>query len=481
MQENATPQISLDSPQTKKYIPKKELWMYSVAALGQGMVYAIMSGFISDFYINVMNLPLLFVLLLMLLARIWDAVNDPMMGMIVDRVTTKWGKMKPYVIFTAVPILLLTFFMFYSPDGLTVTQKMIYAGFIYIGWGMIYTASDVPFWTMPNVMTANPAERATTISLVRTLNGIDSALPMLMFFVLGFVMPMVTDATGVEIDKKIYMTMAIVCSVLGMALFVNSYFHVKERVLIPNKPRSKDKSEPSTLKRIFTCKPLMIVIIMGILSSGRYMMQAAAVHVARYAFYIGPSLEGLTDAARTAAIKGSVSTVSLIFTVCSAIGMFGSMIFMPLLYKKFDYKKIVIVTCFAGFAASILTTVIGALSIYTTASYLVYVCIPFIVIQCIPLGALNITAYAMTGDSLDYLEWKTGYRDNALGSACQSFVNKFGNAIATALIVLMYILINLNPEQMLNSQVVQAATDLATNKRFAMFSLVSVIPGLSLV
>jgi len=161
--------------------------------------------------------------------------------------------------------------------------------------------------------------------------------------------------------------------------------------------------------------------------------------------------------------------------------MFGSMIFMPLLYKKFDYKKIVIVTCFAGFAASILTTVIGALSIYTTASYLVYVCIPFIVIQCIPLGALNITAYAMTGDSLDYLEWKTGYRDNALGSACQSFVNKFGNAIATALIVLMYILINLNPEQMLNSQVVQAATDLATNKRFAMFSLVSVIPGLSLV
>lgn len=466
--------------QKKRYIPKKELWMYSIAAMGQGMVYAIMSGFISDFYINVLQAPMIFVLLLMLLARIWDAINDPLMGMIVDRVTTKWGKMKPYVLFTALPILLLTFFMFYAPDGLSATKKMVYAAFIYVGWGMIYTISDVPFWSLPNMMTADPAERGNTISLGRTMNGVGSAVPMIMFFVFGFVMPKISSATGIEMDKKIYMAMAIVCSVVGMILFVNSYFHVKERILIPNKPR-KDKSEPSTLKRIFQCKPLMIVMLMGILSSGRYMMSAASVHVARYAFYIGPSLSGLTEAARAAAVKGSVSTVTLLFSVCSAVGMFGSMLFMPLFFKKFDYKKIVIATCIGGFIASILTSVIGALSIFTAAGYLVYVCIPFIIIQCIPLGSLNITAYAMTGDCLDYMELKTGYRDNALGSACQSFVNKFGNAIATSLIVLMYIFINLDPAQMLNSEAVAAATDLAASKRFAIFSLVSVIPGISMI
>ncbi len=110
-----------------------------------------------------------------------------------------------------------------------------------------------------------------------------------------------------------------------------------------------------------------------------------------------------------------------------------------------------------------------------------YVCIPFIIIQCIPLGALNITSYAMIGDSLDYLELKTGYRDNGLGSACQSFVNQFGNAIATTFIVLMYIIINIDPSQMLNSEAVKAATALAPMQRFAMFSLVSVVPGISLI
>lgn len=72
--------------------------MFAVGAGGQGMIYAMMSSYVSDYYVNVLQLPLLFVLLLMLLARVWDAINDPLMGMIVDRHTTKWGKMKPYIL-----------------------------------------------------------------------------------------------------------------------------------------------------------------------------------------------------------------------------------------------------------------------------------------------------------------------------------------------------------------------------------------------
>ncbi|HKL73315.1 MAG TPA: glycoside-pentoside-hexuronide (GPH):cation symporter [Clostridia bacterium] len=462
-----------------KYIPKKEFWIYAIGGLGQGMIYSMMSSYISDFYINVLQVPLLFVLLLMLIARFWDAIYDPFMGAIVDRYTTKWGKMKPYILFTAVPIAVLTYFMFFAPKGLSDTNKMIYAAVIYVLWGITYSISDVPFWSLPNAMTSNPSERATTISIGRTLNGVGAAVPMALFLLLGFVIPRVSSAQGIELDKIIYSLMAVVCSIVGIALFVNSYFHIKERVIVPDKKR--DKSQPSAFSRIIKCKPLMLVILMGILSSGRYMMQAAAVHVARYAFYIGPNLQNLSEVARSAAIKGSVSTVSTIFSICSAVGMFGAMLFMPFLYKRFNYKQIVLCTCIAGFFASIITSVVGALSIFTTASYLVYVCIPFIIIQCIPLGALNITSYAMIGDSLDYLELKTGFRDNALGSACQSFVNQFGNAIATTFIVLMYIIININPSQMLNAEIVKAATDLLPRQRFAMFSLVSIVPGISLL
>ena len=73
----------LDDP-NRKYVPKKEFITYSVSALGQGMIYAIMSSYISDFYLNVLRVTPIFVLLLMFLARIWDAINDPLMGMIMD-------------------------------------------------------------------------------------------------------------------------------------------------------------------------------------------------------------------------------------------------------------------------------------------------------------------------------------------------------------------------------------------------------------
>lgn len=456
-----------------KYIPKKERWAFSLGAMGQGMIYAMMSSYISDYYLNVLQLAPMFVLLLMLLARVWDAINDPLMGMIVDRRTTKRGKMKPYIIYASVPIGVLTVLMYLSPN-LEKGPLMVYSAIVYVAWGMIYTMADVPFWSLPNVMTPNAEERSSAFSFGRTLNGVGSAVPEVLFLVIGLVLPKILGASdGLQYNKTKYLVMAVFTVVIGIIFYSRSYFYVKERVVIPDvKPV---KGEPSRLSRIFKCKPLMLVILMGILSSGRYMVQAAAVHVARYAFYIGEPLEGMTDAQRVAAIEASVSTVKTIFQVCAIVGMFGAMLFMPVLMKRFDYKKIVIVTCFAGFAASIFTTLIGWFTMN------LYICIPFILISCIPLGVLNVITYAMIGDCLDYMELKTGFRDNALGSACQGFVNKLGNALATSGIVIMYMFIGLEPEKMLSSEVIIAATDLAVNQRFAMFSLVSIVPGVSLL
>jgi Na+/melibiose symporter-like transporter len=460
-------------PPVNRYIPKKEYWLYSFGALGQGMIYSTMSSYVSDFYTNVLQLPLLFVLLLMLFARIWDAVNDPMMGMIVDSKTTKWGKMKPYIIFTAIPIGVLTFLMFYYPD-ISRTNLMIYAAAVYVLWGMIYTVSDVPFWSLPNAMTPNPDERSSLISTSRTLNGIGSALPMLLFFMLGFVLPKVAaNANPIEMNKLKYICIAVVSLVIGIILFVNSYFHIKERVVIPAKKRVP--GEKSRIGRIFSCRPLMLVVISGVLSSGRYMIQAASLHVARYSFYIGPKLTSdMPIEMRLANIEKSIASVNTIFLICAAVGSFGAMLCMPIFTKRFNYKQIVIFTCIAGFAASIVTTLVGW---YVS----LYACIPFILISSIPIGVLNIASYAMIGDSLDYMEWKTGFRDTALGSACQSFVNKLDNALATTGIILMYMLIGLDPSKMLSSEVIVAATEIAVGQRFAMFSLVSIVPGVSML
>ena len=456
-----------------KYVSNNEKWAFSLGALGQGMIYAMMSSYISDYYLNVLQLAPMFVLLLMLLARIWDAINDPLMGMIIDRRTTKFGKMKPYILFASLPIAALTILMYLSPN-LSTGALMVYSAVVYVVWGMVYTMADVPFWGLPNVLTPNPEERSATISFSRIFNGIGSAVPEVLFLVIGLVLPNILGTSdGLQYNKTKYLIMAIFTVAIGTVLYSRTYFHIKERVVIPDvKPV---KGEPSRLSRIFRCKPLMLVVATGVLSSGRYMVQTAAIHVARYAFYIGEPLDNMTDAQRVAAIEASVSSVKTIFQVCAVVGMFGTMLFMPMLMKKFDYKKIVITTCLGGFVASIFTTLVGWFTMN------LYICIPFILISSIPLGVLNVVTYAMICDCLDYMELKTGFRDNALGSACQGFVNKLGNALATSSIVIMYMFIGLEPEKMLSSDVIIAATDLAINQRFAMFSLVSVVPGISLL
>ena len=464
--------------ENKKYVPKKELTAFCVAGMGQGMIYALMSSYISDYYLNVLQLAPMFVLLLMLLARVWDAINDPLMGMIVDRSNLKSGKMIPFIRFALIPVAVVTFLMYLSPD-LGKTEMMIYSAIVYVAWGMIYTVGDVSFWGIPNVITPDSEERSSVISISKIFNSIGSAVPEVLFLIIGLIIAAWVENSPEAIDpltvqKKKYLVMAIVTVGLGTILYSFVCTGVKERVKMP--AHKRQPGEPSQLARIFKCKPLVLVLLMGVLSSGRYMVSAAAIHVARYSFYIGPDLATLaTEAERIAAIESSISTVKTVFQISSIVGLFGATLLMPKLMKKIDYKKLVIVSCLAGFAASIVTTVVGWFTMN------LYACIPFIIISCIPLGVINTVCFAMICDCLDYMELTTGFRDNALGAACQGFINKIGNAFATSGIVIMYMVIGLEPSQMLSSTAVVSALEMPDNLRFAMFSLVSIVPGISML
>ncbi len=453
----------------EKYVPKKEWLAYCVGALGQGMVYAVMSSYISDFYMNVLKLTPLFVLLLMLLARVWDAVNDPIMGYIADRAHPKNGKMRPYLLYTPIPIAVLTVLLFYAPN-LSGAALMVYAAVTYVLWGMIYTSSDVPFWSLPNVMTPNPDERGDIISKGRTANGVGSAVPMAFFMILGFLLPKF-NLSGTELEKTKYMVIALFCAIVGNILFASVYFKAKERVRIPDPPKRK-KGEKTALGQIFSCKPLMLTAAMGILSSARYMYQAGAVHVARYSFYIGKDLTGLTELEKEAALQSNISLVSTVFQVASALGMFGAMLLMPLLFKKFNYKQIIISTSLLGAASSVVIWFLGYERFW--------LCVPFFVLSCIPLGAINVCAFAMIGDCLDYMEWKTGARLTGLGSAIQSFVTKRGNAISTSFIIVMYMIVNLDVAS-ISAKVTANPLEMTDTVRTGMFSLISIIPAVSLL
>lgn len=452
------------------FVPKKEVKAYAIAALGQGLVYSCMSSYVTDYYMNVLALDAMFVILLMLIARIWDAVYDPFIGMAMDRKSTKWGRMKPYPVITAIPIAALTILMFVNPGFDTQNQSVglyVFVAISYVLWGMVYSVSDVPFWSLPNVMTPDAKERGVLISHAKTVGGIGSAVTVALPIIVGY---FVAGRENADILK--YAIMAISMSIIGMPLFSMTSFKVKERIQLPNVTKQNDGS-PSTFKRLFTCKPLMLVVLAGILSFGRYMLQAAAPHVARYSgLYIGKKPTTLEE------YNTNISNVALVIQICAALGMFGAMLVLPKLYKKFEYKHIMLVACIGGFVASVFTVVIG----WTTKNLLL--CIPFMLISAVPLGVINNVSFAMVCDCLDYLEWKTGLRDTGLGSSCQAFVNQIGNAFATVMIILMYIVVNIDVATLnigKGQQVVDAINSLSATQNFAMFSLVTIVPGISLI
>lgn len=456
----------------KTYVPKKEVKTYAIAALGQGLVYSCMSSYVTDYYMNVLALDAMFVILLMLIARIWDALYDPFIGMAMDRKSTKWGRMKPYPVLTAIPIALLTILMFVNPGFDTKNQSVglyIFVAVSYVLWGMVYSVSDVPFWSLPNVMTPDPKERGVLISHAKTVGGIGSAVTVALPIIVGF---FIADMDVEKAGIVKYAIMAVSMSVIGMPLFAMTSFKVKERVQLPDVTKKED-GEPSTFKRLFSCKPLMLVVLSGILSFGRYMLQAAAPHVARYSgLYIGSKPTTVEE------YNSNISSVAMVIQICAAIGMFGAMLVLPKLYKKFEYKTIMLVACIGGFVASIFTIVIG----WTTKNLLL--CIPFMLISALPLGVINNVSFAMVCDCLDYLEWKTGLRDTGLGSSCQAFVNQVGNAFATVMIILMYIVVHIDVATLnigSGQQVVDAINQLSTTQNFAMFSLVTIVPGASLL
>jgi Na+/melibiose symporter-like transporter len=448
----------------------KEKRAYYLGALGQGMMYAIMSSYISDFYLNVMGLGAVFVFLLMLLARVWDAVNDPMMGMIMDRFSPKHGKMRTYLFYLPIPILCFTVLLFWAPN-LSSSAKMVYAAITYTLWGMLYTVADIPFWSLPNTLTADPDERGKIFSVASTTNGVGTALPMAIVMLLG---PLLAK-TGMghsALEQTKYITAAFIAAGCGGTLYFLTPFKVKERVPIRSIGTGAG-GQRGALKRVLRCPPLMQAALCSVLSSGRYMFQAGAIHVARYAFYIGPPLAGMTAAAQEAALQANIAKVQLIFMGVIGVGMFGAMLAVPLLIKRFSYKQLIIFSALLGGVA--------AMGIYAAGFTNFWVCVPLLLICALPLGVINVVIRAMIGDALDYMEYTTGFRQNGLGQACNSFTQKLGNALATSAIVLTYSAVHLDLEAVSGGRVVNPfMLPNAPQVRQGMFRLVSLIPAISL-
>ena len=148
-----------------------KVW-YGVGAVGLDLSYGMFNGRLSKYMTNVLKLNPWFLLGLTAAARIWDGVNDPMMGSIVDNTSTKFGKYRPWVVTGSLMNAVVLYFLFFNPGFQPNSVALyIYAAVLYVLWGMTNTAADIPYWSMVPSFTTDPKERSILATVARAFSG----------------------------------------------------------------------------------------------------------------------------------------------------------------------------------------------------------------------------------------------------------------------------------------------------------------------
>ncbi len=154
----------------------KEKIAYGLGAVGKDMVYMLSASYVLYYFQAVMGVSALAMGFILLAARVFDAFNDPIMGVIVAKTKTRWGKFRPWLLIGTVTNAVILIAMFSAPPSLDGSGLVAYAAITYILWGITYTMMDIPYWSMIPAFTEGGREREGLTTLARSAAGVGSAL-----------------------------------------------------------------------------------------------------------------------------------------------------------------------------------------------------------------------------------------------------------------------------------------------------------------
>ena len=391
-------------PTKPEEMQPKEVLSYSVAGLGQNIICQLVTTFFMIYMTDVAGVSALWLAWMFLAARLFDAFNDPIMGTFVDMTKSKWGKMRPYLKFSPIPIAILTILLFTSFNWGPKAQ-FAYSTVIYLMWGIAYTSVDVPYWGLSSSMTSDTEKRNTLLTIARLFCTIGSGL-------VSVVIPVVADKKfGKDNLLWIYLVCAIVSVLMAIPTFWIGFKNTKERFYDEKSKASLKKNLSLLVKN----KPILIMILVGVLGGLRTIYMTTAYYYATYNLR-------------------STGLASVIFLLVVPGGLAATLL-TPVLSKKFGKKTIFLWSHIIGGILLVILYFIGLDSNGTsTAAQVAFYII--IILAGIPSGFSNILTYSMIADSIDYLEDKTGERAEGICFSMQTFISKIGMAL-TAFVTLM--------------------------------------------
>lgn len=420
----------------------KERTMYLIGLAGQNILYNIIGAALAYYLQFTILIPAIAVSVIMAVARVWDAFNDPMMGTIVDRTRTKYGKCRPFLLGAPLPILIITVlcfvnFGFFDPSlGMFEGRNaliVLWAGFTYVLWGMAYTVGDIPLWGITALMTEDERDRAKLLSYARIAAGIGGGVALLSIQPIALALGK-TFAPLFEATEKVtaeaagermgFIVAALVFGIIGSGTFQLVGLFVKERI-----PASKEKNSlKQNFSLMWTNKPFRQILLSGIFGSPKQLLSLAAMPLVTY-YYASkdPKL----------AITYMVLMAGGLF-----LGQFVAMGYVPRILKRISKKN--------AYNGSNLIAAIPFLSVFilyligrenlTQPIYLVISLVLF-TIGGASNGITTVLQSLMIADAVDYEEYRNGIRPDGVFFSGQTFIAKMTTGIATILSGIAYTIV----------------------------------------
>jgi sugar (glycoside-pentoside-hexuronide) transporter len=411
----------------KQRLSLYEKLAFSLAGMGQNIIYNLVITLIMFYYTDVALIKPEVVASIMFFTRLWDAINDPLMGMLVDKTKTRWGKLRPYLMAVPLPLAIFTILTFTVPN-MSDSIKILYAVISYNLWSMTFTITDIPYWGMSVAITENPEERLSLITMVRIFCNIGMAIGIL-------VPPILINSLGGSTvenlagNQQAYLMTAMIIGIIGSALFALAGFGTKERV--------KQVSEEAPKFRILAKnKPLLILQLSRVMGAFRMVIATAGLYFAN---------KNLADPNMYTLLGGTL-IASMIF----------SMFFAPKCVRLWGKKNTYIYTLILGFISHIMLFILGYQNLNLVFG-LLFVC-------GISLGINDVVTYSIVGDTVDYLEHKTGKRAEGIVFSLNTFTTILQSALGLAFIGIILSLVGYQGD-------VVEQTPLAYQGIYAMLSL----------
>ena len=356
-----------------------------------------------------------FVGTILMIARVFDALNDPFMGVLVAKTKTRWGRFRPWLFSGTVLNALVLYALFAAPELGKESTLMVYFAVIYILWGVTYTMMDIPYWSMIPAVTDTPKDRENLSVVGRTCAGVGSAL-----IAMGTML--MVGMLGGDSELKGFRMVALIVAVIFIVAEIICCIFMKEQ----NQTEMKTVSVKEMFRALFgNDQAMMVVGTIVLINMAIYLTSNFVIYFFKYDF----------------GGEGWKTSYTLFSTVGGAFQILGMMVLYPILRAKGipneKVFKIAIGMALTGYGCLLLILIFGF------THNLPVICVPGILVFAAN-GVLSVLTTVFLSGSVDYGEMKTGRREESVIFSMQTFVVKAASGVAVFLTGIGLDIIGLN-------------------------------------